>query len=201
MSAGVTHLIKPDFLPAADHAAMLEYALSHEDQCLPSATGQGQGSPHRQSLEFKDMGPCRAILRDALIAVLPDTARAIGVTLGPKLRYDGSMNAHTDGAYYRPHVDIGGAVARRSRVLSAVYYFHRTPRGFTGGDLRLFRLDQTGAFVDIPPTDNQLVVFPSMIPHEVRPVSVPSGDFADARFAVNLWVHNMPDKPASAPEN
>jgi Rps23 Pro-64 3,4-dihydroxylase Tpa1-like proline 4-hydroxylase len=155
---------------------------------------EASAAQSRQSLAMEDVGPCRQIIRDRVAPLVDEFAQAFGVTIGSHRRFDGSMNAHTDGAYYKPHIDMGGSSFHRSRVLSAVYYFFRTPAAFTGGELRLFRLDLPGEFVDVPPVDNQLVVFPSMIPHEVRPVRVPSGHYADARFAFNLWVHNVPEK-------
>lgn len=80
-------------------------------------------------------------------------------------------------------------------MLSAVYYFHALPKGFSGGQLRLFRFgaDHTAAqselanHVDLEPVRNSLIAFPSWAYHEVRPVSCPSGDFADFRFALNCW--------------
>jgi Rps23 Pro-64 3,4-dihydroxylase Tpa1-like proline 4-hydroxylase len=47
----------------------------------------------------------------------------------------------------------------------------------------------SGAFVDIEPANDTLVFFPSWYPHEVLPVSCPSGRFEDSRFAINCWVH------------
>lgn len=173
---------------------MLEHALAQKGACVPSLVGKGDVNDLRRSLQIEQLGRCRQIIRDAVAPLVEEFAEILGVTLGSKLRFDGSMNAHTDGAYYKPHVDMGGDSFHRTRVLSAVYYFYRTPAAFTGGALRMFRLDQPGEFVDIPAIDNQLVVFPSMLPHEVRPVSVPSGDYADARFAFNLWVHKVPEE-------
>ena len=188
------YLARPNFLSPKDHAVVLDHALSQRSAAVPSRVGTGDVTAARQSLQIEDMGPCRQIIRDAVAPLVEDFAKAFGVTLGSKMRFDGSMNAHTDGAYYKPHVDMGGDSYHRTRVLSAVYYFNRTPAAFTGGDLRMFRLDKPGEFVDVPAIDNQLVVFPSMIPHEVRPVTVPSGDYADARFAFNLWVHKVPQE-------
>jgi Rps23 Pro-64 3,4-dihydroxylase Tpa1-like proline 4-hydroxylase len=187
-------LARPDFLSAHDHEAMLDHALSQEGRCEPSHVGAGMDAHTRRSLAIGDLGPCRQIIRDAVASLVEEFAQAFGVTISEERRFDGSMNAHTDGAFYKPHVDMGGSSFHRTRVLSAVYYFFRTPAAFTGGELRLFRLDRPGEFVDVPATDNQLVVFPSMVPHEVRPVSVPSGNYADARFAFNLWVHNVAEK-------
>jgi Rps23 Pro-64 3,4-dihydroxylase Tpa1-like proline 4-hydroxylase len=82
-------------------------------------------------------------------------------------------------------------------VLSGVYYFHRRPRAFTGGELRLYAIGDPDRFVDIEPTHNTLLVFPSWAPHEVRPVSCPTGQFMDSRFAINCWLHarRPPGKP------
>lgn len=193
MAKPAPYLTRPDFLSPGDHRAMLDHALSQEEACVPSRVGRGNVTAARQSLEIENLGPCRQIIRDAVAPLVEEFAAMFGVPIGEKRRFDGSMNAHTDGAYYKPHIDMGGHSHFRSRVLSAVYYFHRQPAGFTGGELRLFRLDSPSDFIDVPAVDNQLVVFPSMVPHEVRPVSVPSGDYADARFAFNLWVHKVPE--------
>lgn len=184
-----THLTHTDFLPAPEHQTILDWALACEKDFRPSTVGTGEASPMRQSLSLADFGPCRDIMRDALKPMVTDLGRYFGVALGAKQTFDASFVAHTDGAYYRPHTDVGAVAGHRSRALSAVYYFCRSPQRFEGGELRIFRLGKPGEFVDVPARDNQLVVFPAMVPHEVRPVRVPSQDFADARFAINVWVH------------
>ena len=102
--------------------------------------------------------------------------------------------AHGDGAFFGRHIDIfTGADANigQQLILSAVYYFHAQPKGFSGGVLRLFALGSLSykdvEFLDIEPEHDTLVVFPSWVPHEVRRVSCPSGRFADSRFAINCW--------------
>ena len=98
--------------------------------------------------------------------------------------------AHGDGAFYRPHTDTytgdeytpGGR-----RRLTMVYYFHRQPRCFTGGRLRIFDLGG-GQSIDIEPVHDSLLVFPSYARHEVETISCPDGAFADGRFAVNIWL-------------
>ena len=80
-------------------------------------------------------------------------------------------------------------------MISAVYYFHVEPKGFTGGELRLYRYGapaetlgkEPGNHVDIAPINNSLVAFPSWALHEVRPVQCPSDEFREYRFAVNCW--------------
>lgn len=101
--------------------------------------------------------------------------------------------AHNDGAFFRRHNDSYKGW-NLNRVISAVYYFHREPCGFTGGALRLYPLTGEGN-ADVAPTHNSLVVFPSFVQHEVMPVACPSGEFMDSRFALNCWFRKKP-KPA-----
>jgi hypothetical protein len=76
------------------------------------------------------------------------------------------------------------------RVISAVYYFHRLPKSFSGGVLRIHPIGgEPASFVDIEPANDKLIFFPSWVPHEVMPVVCPSGRFEDSRFALNCWVY------------
>jgi Rps23 Pro-64 3,4-dihydroxylase Tpa1-like proline 4-hydroxylase len=104
-------------------------------------------------------------------------------------RFETELVAHGDGAFYARHIDTQMQAQDRPgiRVLSGVYYFHRLPKAFSGGALRLYGFG--AGFVDIEPTHNSLLVFPSWARHEVRPVSCPSGAFMDSRFAINCWVY------------
>jgi Rps23 Pro-64 3,4-dihydroxylase Tpa1-like proline 4-hydroxylase len=104
------------------------------------------------------------------------------------------MVAHGDGAFFTEHnyiaVEDKKFVVRR--VVTAVYYFHRLPKAFSGGVLRIYPLagsKNSTAFVDIEPTSDTLVFFPSWFPHEVLPVTCPSDWFEDSRFAIDYWVH------------
>jgi Rps23 Pro-64 3,4-dihydroxylase Tpa1-like proline 4-hydroxylase len=102
--------------------------------------------------------------------------------------------AHYDGAFLKRHMDTSTGLdwdAKGVRLLSAVYYLHRLPRAFSGGCLRLFPFGASGeddGFLDIEPEHNTLIVFPSWAEHEVRPICCPSGEFADSRFSINIWL-------------
>jgi Rps23 Pro-64 3,4-dihydroxylase Tpa1-like proline 4-hydroxylase len=104
--------------------------------------------------------------------------------------YEIELVAHGDGAFFSRHIDTY-TTRKSQRVISGVYYFHRQPKAFSGGELRLYGLtkgDQTGPFVDVIPENDTLVTFPSWYPHEVLPVRCPSGRLEDSRFAVNCWI-------------
>ncbi len=106
--------------------------------------------------------------------------------------YEVELVAHRDGAFFEPHIDIM-IQARRDqmpsdRIVTLVWYFHAQPQRFSGGELALLPLGP-GEPVLIEVRDNRLLAFPSFAMHEVRTVSVPGDRFADARFAVNVWLH------------
>lgn len=109
------------------------------------------------------------------------------------------MTAHHAGGYYMRHTDNGDSTPRQAgRRISYVYYFHREPRRFVGGDLLLYDTDydlqecSTRTYSRLAPTDNTLVLFPSDSYHEITKVAPASGEtlpFGDGRFTVNGWIH------------
>ena len=131
-----------------------------------------------------------------------DFIEALGVGTFEPEGVELELIAHGDGAFYSRHIDTftgeaSNANAGRQRLVSAVFYAYRQPKGFSGGALRLYSLrrdDTLDDFIDIAPMHNCLVVFPSWVPHSVELVSCPSGNFADSRFAVNAWLWR--NKPA-----
>ena len=106
-------------------------------------------------------------------------------------RFEFEMAAHGDGAFCkRRRYNFIGKDPKSRRFISAVYYFHRTPKVFSGGTLRIHSFTgSNGVFVDMEPTNDTLVFFPSWFPHEVLPVICPSDRFEDLHFAINWWVH------------
>ena len=197
------------FLPNAEHHGLLEWVLAHPDT-FQSATVTGKaGVPGRVDplLRIALTAPVPEVLekglRARLLGTLDRIADGIGYAGPPLTSFEHQLAAHGDGAHYRPHLDIPvgknraplGAGPGEDRVLSAVYYFHHEPKGFSGGELRLHRFGadwdrddaEPSSFVDVEPIDNSLVAFPSWAMHEVRPVRCSSGRFEDYRFALNCW--------------
>ena len=101
------------------------------------------------------------------------------------------LSAYRDGDYFRPHVDLftetKRAYATYDRMLTAVYYAHREPAGFKGGELVLHPPFGAGESAIVAPANDLLVLFPSFVPHEVREVRVPGDALEDARFSINCW--------------
>ncbi len=147
----------------------------------------------RASHMLRDFGDLRAEVEARFLGVLDTALRELG---SPPIRLAGlelELVQHGDGAFYSEHIDTatdrpGSATVR---ALAGVYYFHRMPKGFSGGELRLLAMGRASdghrAFTDIAPDYDTLLLFPAWAPHEVRPVSCPSGAFLDSRFAINCW--------------
>jgi Rps23 Pro-64 3,4-dihydroxylase Tpa1-like proline 4-hydroxylase len=108
---------------------------------------------------------------------------------------EAQITASNHGDFFRCHTD-NGASDIASRDVTFVYFFHREPRAFHGGELRIYEsrpqrdgLRSAPSYHSIIPEQNQMVVFPSCLAHEITPVECPSGLFADSRFTVNGWLH------------
>jgi hypothetical protein len=96
------------------------------------------------------------------------------------------LTSHNDGEYYRWHTD-NGLPETASRMVTFVYYFHREPKPFSGGECVIYGSD--GATTVIEPRNDSLLLFDASTKHEVKPVSCRSGRFEDGRFTLNGWVH------------
>ena len=128
-----------------------------------------------------------------LRSVLPHVRARLRMEALHRYRIEMDVTVHLGGEFYTGHRDAG---ENRPRKLSYVYYFHRQPRPFAGGDLLLYDTDletsraTAAAFTRIEPLHNSLVVFPSDAYHEITPVECDTQDFEDGRFTVNGWVRS-----------
>lgn len=188
----------PGFLGSALNAQLLAYACAQQEHF--HATGVGVGSSVRPSTRVSrrltDLGEFRQRIEAAVLERVPDLVASLRLSPFQPNDCEIEIVAHEDGAYYNRHIDVFTDEERQKcggdRLLSLVYYFFREPRAFDGGELRLFQiprmLPSEPDQVDVVPVNDCAIVFSSWIPHEVRPIRCPSGDFADARFAINCWV-------------
>lgn len=185
-----------DFLAPAEAARLLDYAGANEGEFKPTLVGvgdKGRVEPSfRVSRAARALGETGPLLDRRLRDIAPELIAALRLSPFEVSQVELQLVAHGDGAFYRRHIDTQTMVdVTHLRVLSGVYYVHRAPKGFSGGALRLFAIGDERRFLDIEPAHNTLVVFPAWAPHEVRPVSCPSSDFMDSRFAVNCWLRKL----------
>jgi SM-20-related protein len=187
------HVVHHNFLAEETVAALLDYAVPHEPDFVPTKVRSQRFDPTvRVSARLRRLGVFQQIIESKILAILPSLIDELRVTPFQVGRLGTELVAHGDGAFYKRHIDTQTAPdrdVRRSRALSAVYYFHAEPKAFSGGALRLYGIGTGADFVDIEPVRNSLLVFPSWAPHEVMPVHCPSRRFIDSRFAINCWIH------------
>jgi hypothetical protein len=147
----------------------------------------------RRARTLDDLGPFAESFRKALIQHLEPALKRLRHPGFPVGRIEMQITASSDGDYFRLHSDSD---AKSTREISFVYYFHREPRRFSGGELRLYQSKEVdGQLIPadhpqtLSPRQDMLLFFPSANDHEVLPVRVPSKAFADSRFTVNGWIN------------
>ena len=169
--------------------------LASEAQFQPSATHDARAD-YRHSLVMNPppelVHPVVSRVRSITPDVLPEL-RVQPIVVGI---VEAQITASIDGSFFGVHTDAD-RVKVPKRYLTYVYYFNRQPKGFAGGELRIYddvlrnnTLARGDTFQTIEPVHNRLVLFWAKTMHEVMPVRVASQAFADARFTVNGWVNS-----------
>ena len=130
--------------------------------------------------------PSRTATRSSArsISAWPAAARSLGVPRFRASRVVAQLTMHGDGDYYRMH-DDNGAPSIARRAITFVYYVHREPRAFEGGELALAagrRGRRRG-----PPLGNSVVFFPAG--GVTRSARFGRRHFANGRFTVNGWLY------------
>ena len=190
-----------NFLTAAQQGMLLDAVRRGREHFVPAQT-EGKAGIKIDLDARAALVAERAVKRQirpwfvkALAVVADDVARHFGVRGMDRRNVELSVTAHHHGDFYRRHRDIGPGAD--SRLVSFAYYFHREPKGFSGGDLLLYDTCiatggcRVAAFSRIEPINNSLVFFPSAYYHEVLPVRANGDAFGNARFAVNGWLHRV----------
>lgn len=184
--------------------ALLDHALRQEHALRPTGLGPKAVETVRRQYRLSDyceagLGPLEQPFVERIHARFDDIAGQLGIRPFPIARSEVELIAHGDGAMYVAHTDAYTHQQRElettDRIVSMVFYFHRQPKAFTGGEIAVHPMGRGEPRV-LEPANNRLVAFPSFALHEVRKVSCPSGKFADSRFAVNCWLHRAQRKVA-----
>ena len=189
-----------DFLPQPQQERLFELTLAGS-----------QGFTHTRVGSLKGLGPVDLKFRTSLAAdaqtsrevrplviprlrsVLPCVLARLGVQGLDRYSIEMDVTVTLAGGFCRPHKDNANESHRR-RKINYVYYFHRQPQPFSGGDLLIYDTDLATedfdfkSFLRVKPRHNSLIFFPSDYVHEITPVECASQDFADGRFTVNGWI-------------
>ncbi len=193
-------VVLDEFLAPEELEELTRFTLEREGEfsasevVSPVADGGVVSYEHRRSRVLMDLGEHRERVLGRIRGVLPQVLEELGMNEFSIADSEMEIVASNDGDFFRFHSDNGSdRVALRH--LTFVYFFHREPRQFGGGELRIHdaRLKDgdyvsEGSYQTVVPRQNQIVFFPCELLHEITLVSCPSGQFADSRFTLNGWL-------------
>jgi SM-20-related protein len=193
-------VILDEFLAPQELKELTSFALEREPQFTASevvAPTSERGVidyEHRRSRVLTDLEHYQELLVRRISMVLPQVLHKLGMEEFDIAGVEAQITASNDGDFFRFHSD-NASERVAARHLTFVYFFHREPLQFEGGELRIHdaRLEQgryisAGSYQTIVPRQNQIVFFPCELLHEITPVKCPSRLFADSRFTLNGWL-------------
>jgi SM-20-related protein len=192
-------LVLDEFLVPEELDALTRYALEKEKEFKFSevvAPGLQKGLidfEHRRSRVLIDLHEHQDVIVNRIESSLPRILDKLDLEPFEISSVEAQITASNDGDFFRQHADDGQDKVA-SRQLTFVYFFHREPKAFTGGELRIYdsvwqdgRYCATENYRVVKPEQNQIVLFPSCLVHEITPIEIPSKAFMDSRFTVNGW--------------
>jgi len=194
-------VVLDEFLSSAELNTLRQYVLAQEmrfeisEVLSPGVTGGAVDYERRRSRVLMDLSGHERMIVDRILTCLPRVLHKWARDPFPISRVEAQVTASNHGDFFGCHSD-NGAEEVATREITFVYFFHREPKQFSGGELRIYDSRRendnyvpTANYRTIVPEQNQLVLFASGLSHEITPVDCPSGQFADSRFTINGWVH------------
>ena len=190
---GSPFVLIDNFLDQDLFVHVMDFARSHETT-YAAASVTNDTADYRRAKVMYDVTPLLPRFMPRIQALVPSLWRLLDVAPVVVKNIECQLTAHGTGDFFKRHND-NGSPETAGRTISYVYYFHREPKAFSGGHLRMFETVVEGGFyqcgsksLDIEPKANTLIAFPSHCHHEVTPVESASNDFADRRFTLNGWI-------------
>ena len=181
------------FLTGSELAWLMDLVTASEASFVPSRVSDNK-EDYRHSLMLAAPPPVRDLFVKKITGLMPEVMPQLRLGRFAIGDIDCQITASVDGSYFKAHTDAG-ANETYKRQYTYVYYFNREPKGFTGGELRIYddvirsgKLAATDSYQVIEPRNNTIVFFQAAVMHEVMPVRMPSRQFRDARFTVNGWI-------------
>lgn len=175
------HLIQ-NYQPEEMRSQLLQFAISRQSKFVPTTTSTNAEN-YRASVVLYDLEEWQREFNDLIHATLPSVFEALRMQSFTPSQIEMQLTAHGNGGYYKWHNDNGSEEVR-TRTLTYVYYFWRTPKRFDGGTLEI---ESNESVKQVTPDNNAIVFFPSGLTHQVTPVRC-DNRFGDSRFSVNGWL-------------
>lgn len=185
-----------NFLTVEEHQRLLDYVFQQEPNFVPTSTSTGD-IDYRRSMILHSFPEFSQLVVNRIQAILPDVFRKLDLSPFPIGGIEAQLTSHNDGNYYKVHND-NGSPDTATREFTYVYYFYRSPKEFSGGELVIYDSKIENNFYVkadssqiVEPRNNSIVFFRSRYLHEVLPVSCPTQAFVDGRFTINGWVRRQ----------
>jgi SM-20-related protein len=183
-----------NFLSHEEHRQLLDYVVAREQDFAHTITEINKHPGYRKSKAIYEFPEFSELMRERVRACVPEMQREFGLDAFAIDTIECQLTAHNENDYYKMHND-NGSDKTASRELTYVHYFHREPKAFSGGQLKLYdSIIENNYYVEaetyktVAPLNNSMVFFLARYMHEVMPVQCPSRQFADGRFTINGWV-------------
>ena len=180
-----------NFLSTQENQSILDYAISHKKDFKPSGVTTKVDNFRKSQTLYKF--PQSKDFLSRIKCFIPTVTESLWLGIADFNKIECQMTTHGEGDFFKLHTDSDKTC--EDRILTYVYYFHKTPKSFASGELIVYdsllkqELEAASSFQSIEPINNSLVFFDSKSFHEVLPVRVPSGLFEDNRFTINGWIH------------
>jgi len=181
------------FLSGSELAWLMDLVFAAEASFVPARVTDNNEN-YRQALMLSAPDPLKQLFVRKITALMPEVMPQLRLGRFQVGAIDCQITASVDGNYFKAHTDAGVNETYK-RQYTYVYYFNCDPKGFTGGELRIYddairngKLVATDSYQVIEPRHNTMVFFQAAVMHEVMPVQVPSRRFRDSRFTVNGWI-------------
>jgi len=187
-----------DFLSPAEHRRVLTRVLAMRASFSPARVGVGADRKVRTEKRVGLM--IENVADEELESIFVPKVRGMLPEVRKRLRLEAHhhpplfihVNAYLDGGCGLPHRDCPIFKGYGREGLIFIYFFHRRPKVFSGGDLLLYDTDiekgcfRRFSFSRIEPVANSLVIFTGSYMHGIAPVQCGTDEFADGRFSVSL---------------
>lgn len=183
-------LVLEEFFAPAEVRRLWAYAMDRQGDFVASEVVSDDNARRdddfRRSRVLFDVAEIYPLVAERVLHVLPYVLDRLRLAAFGISHIELQVTASNDADWFKPHRDSdGGDGPVSDRHLTFVYYCHREPLAFTGGELRMADPEPQV----VVPHQNTIVFFPSHYLHEVMPTRCPSGRFEDSRLTYNGWLH------------
>ena len=196
-------LVIDNFLSVEENHLCLQEAIDLKPVYLPARVGFAEANRRDTSIRTNDVVHLDNVFRGAahrskLLTILHKTICQPeynklwheGYTIFDIINYatwrEMTLSRYGEGNFYQKHQDTVFSKDNNEithRLVTICYYMNTGK--FEGGELSVFDKDKS---IDIQPTNNRAVIFPSFVHHAVKPAKIDGSKFENGRFSINFWL-------------